>query len=113
MNTNNLKNALRDTDWTSVYVDNDVDSSFNTFWAIFKALYDEHFPLTNIKFNINKHKLNGYMTNELLESRNKKINLYKRYLSTPANYRNKGFYTGRLPKNEESRGIFILSSKEL
>jgi hypothetical protein len=30
-----------------------------------------------------------------------------------AKYRNKGFYKGRLPKNEEVRGIFILSSKEL
>jgi hypothetical protein len=33
--------------------------------------------------------------------------------SAPAKYRNKGFYTGRLPKNEKIRGIFILRSKEL
>jgi hypothetical protein len=32
--------------------------------------------------------------------------------SAPAN-RKKGFYTSRLPKNDEIRGIFVESSKEL
>ena len=63
-------------------MDNNTDSSFNTFWAIFKALYDEHFPLMTVKFNINKHKLNGYMTNELLEARSMKAKLHKLYLSS-------------------------------
>jgi hypothetical protein len=77
MNTANLKNALRDTDWTPVYVNADTDTSFDTFWNIFKALYDEHFPEIRVKFNINKHKLNGFMTDELLEARKNKITSHK------------------------------------
>jgi hypothetical protein len=73
MNTNNLKNALSNTDWTPVYAHNDTDTSFNTFWNIFKSLYDEHFPEIKVKFNINKHKLNGFMTDELLEARMNKV----------------------------------------
>jgi hypothetical protein len=82
LNISNLKNALCDTDWTPVYVLNDTDDSFNTFWDIFQALYDEHLPLTRIKFNINKHKLNGYMTNELLEARSNKLKMHKIYLKS-------------------------------
>jgi hypothetical protein len=77
MNTNNLKNALSNTDWTPVYAHNDTDTSFNTFWNIFKSLYDEHFPEIKVKFNINKHKLNGFMTDELLEARMNKVKSHK------------------------------------
>ena len=81
-NTNNLKTALMHTDWTPVYIDENVDSSFNCFWGMFSALYSEHFPLTHVKFNKNKHRINGYMTEELLESRNTKLSLYKKAIKT-------------------------------
>jgi hypothetical protein len=91
-NTINLKNALMDTDWTPVYVEENVDSSFDCFWNMFSALYDEHFPLTYVKFNKNKHRINGYMTDELLESRNVKLSLYKKAIKT---------------KNPEDHAIYI------
>jgi hypothetical protein len=81
-NTNNLKLALNNTDWTPVLVNTDTDSSFNCFWDIFSALYTEHFPLTNVKFNKNKHRINGYMSNELLDSRSLKLSLQKKSLRT-------------------------------
>jgi hypothetical protein len=81
-NTINLKNALLNTDWTPVYVEENVDSSFDCFWNMFSALYDELFPLTHVKFNKNKHRINGYMTDELLESRNVKLFLYKKAIKT-------------------------------
>jgi hypothetical protein len=72
ININNLKQALIVTDWTSLYSDNDVDSSFNKFWTIF-----EHLPITHVKFNRNKHRINGYMTQDLLEARATKLYLHK------------------------------------
>jgi hypothetical protein len=76
-NINNLKHALLVTDWTSLYSDNDVDSSFNKFWTIFSELYNEHLPITHVKFNKNKHRINGYMTQDLLEARATKLYLHK------------------------------------
>jgi len=81
-NTNALKNALINTDWQPVLTDNDVDSSFNTFWRIFSSLYDEHFPITFVRFNKNKHRINAFMNDNLLAERNSKLNLHKTYIST-------------------------------
>jgi hypothetical protein len=81
-NTNALKNALLNTDWQPVYADNNVDSSFNTFWNLFTAHFTEHCPVVHIRFNKNKHKLNGYMNDELLAEGNIKLHLHKTSLST-------------------------------
>jgi hypothetical protein len=76
-NIANLKLALNNTDWTPIYSDNDVDSSFNKFWDIFNNLYNEHLPITHVKFNKNKHRINGYMSQELLDARATKLYLHK------------------------------------
>ncbi len=57
-----------------------VSASFDRFWDIFKSLYDEHFPEISVKFNKNKHKINGYMTPELLEMHHMKLYLHKKPL---------------------------------
>jgi hypothetical protein len=77
INTNNLKQALQNTNWAEVLHDNDVDTSFNKFWKIFNTLYNKHFPIIKMRFNRNKHKINGYMTDELLLARNNKLELHK------------------------------------
>jgi hypothetical protein len=77
-----LKHALINTDWTSIYNDTEVDSSFNKFWNIFNDLYNEHLPITHVKFNRNKHKINGYMTQELLDARATKLYLHKTSLKS-------------------------------
>jgi hypothetical protein len=82
MNMRNLKNALGHTDWAPVLSETTVDASFDRFWDIFKSLYDEHFPEISVKFNKNKHKINGYMTPELLEMHNRKLYLHKKALKT-------------------------------
>jgi hypothetical protein len=76
-NMTRLKNALNVTDWANVFTDNDVNSSFNKFWEIFSSLYDLHFPKIHMRFNRNKHKINGFMTDELLQARNRKLELHK------------------------------------
>ena len=81
-NTINLKNALRLTDWSDITADNNVDTSFNKFWEKFNALYNTHFPVITTRFNRNKHKINGYMNDELLEMRNIKTTLHKKSILT-------------------------------
>jgi hypothetical protein len=61
-----LKTALLHTDWQPVYSDCEVHSSFDTFWTIFSALFSEHCPVTQIRFNKNKHRINAFMNGELL-----------------------------------------------
>ncbi len=77
MNTQSLKASLKYTDWPPVNVLNNVDLSFDRYWDIFKPLYDEHFPDFLAKFNKNKHKINGFMTQELLDMRSMKLDLQK------------------------------------
>jgi len=76
-NMHNLKAALQNANWAGVLSDNDVNSSFNKFWEIFSSLYDLHFPKIHMRFNRNKHKINGFMNDDLLQARNKKLELHK------------------------------------
>jgi len=89
-NTNNLKTALRNNSWEEIMTDDDVNSSFNKFWNIFENLYNTNFPVRNVRFNRNKHKINGYMKEELLACRATKLELHKISLrnKTPVDTRN-------------------------
>ncbi len=74
----NFKASLSGSNWNPVLVDNDVNSSFDTFWNIFIELYELHFPLVKFKFNKNIHKINNYLTAGLLISRKTKLELCKK-----------------------------------
>ena len=74
----NFKNALGGLGWNNVLTANDVDEAFEAFWNDFSTIYDLHFPIINVKFNRNHHKINDYMTAGLLISRKKKLELCKR-----------------------------------
>jgi hypothetical protein len=81
--------------------------SFDNFWDTFSTLYDLHFPLREIKPNKNFHKQNDFMTNGLLVSRRRKIELYKLSLTNPADY---------LTKYKQYRNLFnkiLRASKSL
>ncbi len=77
-----LKTALLHTDWQPVYADSEVDSSFDTFWTIFNGLFSEHCPVTQVRFNKNKHRINAFMNDDLLAERNLKLHLHKTFIST-------------------------------
>ncbi len=95
-NLNNFKRLLSQQDWSHVYETNDVDPSYDNFWAIYNRLYNDSFPLTRVKFNKNIHKKNNFMTLGLLNSRKTKLNLHKASIESPTvlniqlykNYRN-------------------------
>jgi hypothetical protein len=82
-NVNRFKNNLDNFGWDDVLGDNDVNSSFGKFWQIFKEFYDINFPLVRTKLNRNIHKVNKYMTNGLLISRNNKLRLHKLAIKNP------------------------------
>ena len=77
-NVTNFKNALGGLGWNNVLTANDVDEAFEAFWNDFSTIYDLHFPIINVKFNRNHHKINDYMTAGLLISRKKKLELCKK-----------------------------------
>ncbi len=59
-----------------------VDDSFNTFWDLFKELYDMHFPVIQIRFNRNIHQINKHMTRGLLVSWKRKEVLHSAAVAT-------------------------------
>jgi hypothetical protein len=82
-NMSNFRNCLQNLQWNNVFSCDDVDSAYNNFWGDFKILFELHFPIKKVKVNKNVQKLNKFMTNGLLISRQRKIELLK------ANIKNK------------------------
>ena len=77
-NENNIlafKNDLSNVDWDSVLILDETQDSYDEFYRIFNGLYCEHFPITNVKFNKNKHKKEPFMTKGILKSRQTKLML--------------------------------------
>jgi hypothetical protein len=83
-NHQRFKLALSQLSWNDVINCTEPDSSFNTFWTIFKELFDIHFPLISTRLNRNIHKINPYMTAGLLISRRRKHSLYMNSINTPS-----------------------------
>jgi Reverse transcriptase (RNA-dependent DNA polymerase) len=95
-NTDRFKTCLQNVAWDDVLNENDVDTCYEKFWDIYDTMYNINFPLVNVKFNKNFHKISDFMTNGLLTSRRNKIRLLKVYANdrsdqnkiTYTNYRN-------------------------
>ena len=91
-----FKSALNNLSWNSVLDKNDVNLAFSVFWSFFSTLYDLHFPVISAKFNKNKHKIQGFMSEGLLVSRTTKLELSRLAIAFPTienkqrflNYRN-------------------------
>jgi len=85
-NLNKFKTSLASTDWNPVVSCQNVNSSYDLFWNIFKGKYDDCFPLKRIKRNKNIHKINNFMTQGLLVSRRTKNLLLKTSLISPTEF---------------------------
>jgi hypothetical protein len=79
-NMSNFKESLSNLAWNNVIMCNNVDEAYDEFWSDFKTLFDLHFPLKKQKFNRNIHKINKFMTQGLLTSRQRKNELLKLYV---------------------------------
>jgi hypothetical protein len=71
-------------DWTSVTAKPSVDEAYEEFWNIYNSAYNRNFPIKRQRFNKNKHKINNFMTNGLLISRNTKKILHRASVSDPS-----------------------------
>ena len=81
----NFRKNLSRLDWENVMDSDDVDTTYEHFWDSFQTFYNLNFPEIKKKFNINYHKINGYMTRGLLTSRITKLNLLKKSINEPTN----------------------------
>ena len=79
-NVQRFKGSLANLNWLDTLSKNDVNEAFDSFWTVFNDLYKLNFPQVKVKFNRNIHKINQYMTNGLIISRAKKLELYKKFL---------------------------------
>ena len=82
-NIKKFKEALASQNWVETLSALSTDSAYDAFWSAYKKLFDLSFPLTNLKFNKNLHKINSFMTAGLLISRGTKNNLHKQCLINP------------------------------
>jgi hypothetical protein len=82
-NIQSFRNTLRNITWQSTFNSDNADDSYNSFWTDFKQAYDTHFPKVTRRTSKNKHKICNFLTQELLQARNTKIELHKKYLANP------------------------------
>lgn len=85
-NENNIfafKEALSNVNWDSVLNHDETQDSYDEFYQTFNGLYCQHFPITNVKFNKNKHKKEPFMTKGILKSRQTKLKLIESKIRFP------------------------------
>ena len=82
-NVEKFREKLANTDWAMVTSKNDVNECYTIFWEKFSNHYNDCFQLKKSKFNKNIHRINSYMTQELLNSRKEKLALHKKALQAP------------------------------
>jgi len=78
-----FKNNLSNIDFTDVIHENNAQLSYDHFHDKFFGLYDIVFTEKEIKFNRNVHKIEPWMSNGLLTSRQKKNKLSKIFSRRP------------------------------
>jgi hypothetical protein len=83
-NIENFRSQLSNLSWHNVLNSTDVNTSLELFWNDFKTLFDLNFPTKTTRLNNNTHKINSFMTQRLLISRNNRIRLHKLSLVNPS-----------------------------
>ena len=69
-------NAMLNTNnWGNVLNEINPQISFENFHEVFDCAFNLHFPIKEVKFNKNIHKIEGFMTGGLMISRRKKLEL--------------------------------------
>jgi len=74
-NLDKFNNVLSTINWNFLSEENDAQSAYNSFSALFNNLYELYFPVKKIKFNRNLHSLEPWMSTGLLISRTQKFKL--------------------------------------
>lgn len=84
-NSNKLafKNMLRDTDWTSVFEESNVDRAFDNFFQLIDSCFTASFPRQLSRNNNKSIPLNPWMSPGLLTSRKAKEKLHRKKIKNP------------------------------
>ena len=82
-NLTNLKNSLKEIDWTYVYNTSDVNLSYDYFVKTITSKIDDHIPLRNIKNKYKRIPRLPWITPSILRSINRKNNLFYKYRYNP------------------------------
>jgi hypothetical protein len=102
-------------DWNPVCLKSNINEAYDEFWKIYTGIFDQKFPLRRIRFNKNIHKLQNFMTNGLLISRNTKNALHKTSIADPtaANVKKyKDFKTIYQRVSRAAKKLYFLSKLE-
>ena len=82
-NVHQFNQNLSNLDWDSILSNDCANSAFDSFHETFSTLHDLHFHPKTVKFNINYHKIEKWMTKGLLISRSTKNRLDAAYAKKP------------------------------
>jgi len=74
-NMEKFKNSLQNMRWGFVLEEEDPQVAYNLFSDTFFNLYNLQFLLKEVKFNINQHKVEPWMSKGLLTSRYNELDL--------------------------------------
>ncbi len=85
-NMTNFRNDLNNISWAEVVNEPDTDRCFDIFWDVFSTLFELHFPFRKCVRNKNLFSINDFMTQGLLTSRRRKLELHKQSIINPAVY---------------------------
>ena len=83
-NKSNFKDSLNNCGWGDVLSEKSPQVGFDLFFNKFNSLHELHFPLNEVKFNKNIHKIEPFMTRGLLISRKHKMLLSNISLRDPS-----------------------------
>ena len=102
-NISAFKEGLLKQDWSNVYSTNDVNLAYDEFCSIFFQELNVNIPLKKAKTNSNDIPRSPFMTNGLLVSRKKKLDLFKRFKRKPSEKNKKAFIEYRNLYNKTLR----------
>jgi hypothetical protein len=102
-NMEKFKNSLQNMRWGFVLEEEDPQVAYNLFSDTFFNLYNLQFPLREVKFNINQHNVEPWMSKGLLTSRYKKLDLASQAARNPSLYTLAQFKTYRNLYNKTLR----------
>ena len=79
-----FKEDLSNTNWACVFDQDHTQTAYDKFYEIFSGKYNNHFPIRNVKFNKNKHKIDPFMSSAILKSRKTKFKLSETKIRFPS-----------------------------
>ena len=83
-NISYFKEDLSNTNWGCVFDQDHTQIAYDKFYEIFSGKYNNHFPIRNVKFNKNKHKIDPFMSSAILKSRKTKFKLSETKIRCPS-----------------------------